>query len=131
MNLKRIIMSEEFFKNESPKKGAFFLIVLGFVLLFTLMSIGVDVDQYLQHNELKIPSWYFIIIFVVDVLMILSILLIFFYRKIGVFLYPILMGSHFYFHMYYLDTFLYNDVMALFLFVFSLLAIIPKWQFFK
>lgn len=124
-------MSEEIFKNESPKKDTFFLISLGLVLLFTFMSVGVDVDQYLQHVELKIPSWYFIIIFTVDLLMIVSVVLMYHYRKIGVFAYPILMGMHFYFHMYYLDTFLYNDVMALFLFVFSLLAIIPKWQFFK
>lgn len=124
-------MADENFKNESPRKGTFFLITLGFVLLFTLMSTGVDVDQYLQHKELKIPSWYFLIIFAVDILMVVAILLMFYYRKAGVFAYPVLMGLHFYFHMYYLDTFLYNDVMALFLYVFSLLAIIPKWQFYK
>ncbi len=119
------------FENETPKKDIFFKICIGLLALFSIMSFGVDVDQFLQHKELKIPDWYFFIIFPVDVLMMVSLLLIFFYKKVGVYAFPVLMGLHFYFHMYYLDTFLYNDVMALFMYVFTLLAIIPKWQFFR
>lgn len=125
-------MESKEFANESPKKDLGFILSLLALLVFSIMGTGVDVDQYLQHTELKIPKWYFYIIFSVDVLILLSLVLIFFYRKIGVVLFPLLVGAHFYYHIYYLGTFLYTDVTSLFLFTgIGLLAFIPKWQFFK
>ena len=127
-----VLMERNEFANESPKKDLGFILSIIALLLFTIMGIGVDIDQYLQQSDLKIPEWYFYIIFSVDVLIILSLLLIYFYRKIGVILFPLLVGVHFYSHIYYLDTFLYTDVTSLFLFTgIGLLAFIPKWQFFK
>jgi hypothetical protein len=124
-------MIEEF-KDESPKKDVGFILSLCALLLFTLMGIGIDADEYLQRAELDIPSDYFFLIFGVDLLMIVGIALIFFYRKIGVFLFPIAVLAHYLLHNYYLSTFLYTDVTNLFLYVsVGLLAFIPKWQFFK
>ena len=124
-------MNEDF-KDESPKKDLGFILSLCALLLFTLMGIGIDTDEFLQRVELNIPGNYFFLIFGVDFLMILGLILIFFYRKIGVFLFPIAVLTHYLLHNYYLSTFLYTDVTNLFLYVsVGLLAFIPKWKFFK
>lgn len=127
-------MENNYFKDESAKKGMGFILSLIGLLIFTIMGIGIDIDQYLQSAEkdIVIPQWYFFIILIIDVLIILSIILIYFYKKIGAFLFPLATTAHFLAHMYFLDTFLYSDVTALFMYVgIALLAIIPKWQYFK
>lgn len=118
--------------DEDPKKGWGFILALASLLLFTFMGIGLDFDEYLQHETLNIPSGYFYFIFSIDILMITGIVLMFFYRKIGIILFPVMLVLHFFMHNYYLSTFLYSDVTNLFLFTgFGMLAIIPKWKFFK
>ena len=124
-------MNEEF-SNESPKKDLGFILSLAALLLFTMMGIGIDYDEYLQQNDLNIPGFYFILIFLIDLLMIIGLILIFFYRKMGVYLFPAAVVLHFFLHNFYLSTFLYTDVTNLFIFIsVGLLAFIPKWQFFK
>ena len=124
-------MNEEF-SNESPKKDLGFILSLAALLLFTLMGIGIDYDEYLQQNDLNIPGFYFMLIFFIDLLMLLGLVFIFFYRKIGVYLFPTAVVLHFFLHNFYLSTFLYTDVTNLFIFIsVGLLAFIPKWQFFK
>ncbi|WP_332020534.1 hypothetical protein [Kaistella sp.] len=124
-------MNEEF-SNESPKKDLGFILSLAALLLFTLMGIGIDSDEYVQQNDLNIPGFYFILIFLIDLLMIIGLILIFFYRKIGVYMFPAAVVLHFFLHNFYLSTFLYTDVTNLFIFIsVGLLAFIPKWQFFK
>ncbi|AYN01553.1 hypothetical protein [Chryseobacterium sp. 3008163] len=118
--------------DEDPKKGWGFILALASLLLFTFMGIGLDFDEYLQHETLNIPSGYFYFIFSIDILMIAGIVLMFFYRKIGIILFPGMLVLHFFMHNYYLSTFLYSDVTNLFLFTgFGMLAIIPKWKFFR
>lgn len=118
--------------DEDPKKGLGFILTLASLLLFTIMGLGIDVDEYLQHEYLNIPTWYFYVIFSIDILMVISLVLMYFYRKIGIFTFPALLVLHFFMHNYYLSTFLYTDVTNLFLFTgFGMLAIIPKWKFFK
>ena len=124
-------MNEEF-SNESPKKDLGFILSLPALLLFTLMGIGIDSDEYVQQNDLNIPGFYFILIFLIDLLMIVGLILIFFYRKMGVYMFPAAVVLHFFLHNFYLSTFLYTDVTNLFIFIsVGLLAFIPKWQFFK
>ena len=128
------LMKNNYFKGETSRRDLGFYLSLAAMLIFALMGIGVDVDQFLQQQEghVQIPSWYFYLIFSVDALILLSVVLIYFYRKSGVFLFPLAMAAHFLFHIYYLDTFLYSDVTGLFLYTgIGLLAFIPKWQFFK
>ena len=123
---------EDAFANESPKKGIGFIGVLLFILLFVLMSTGIDGDEFLQHKQLEIPVWFFYLVFAIDILLVVCLLLIFFYRKIGVFLFPLLVIVHFFLHNYYLSTFLYVDITSIFLFFgFGLFVILPKWKFFK
>lgn len=127
-------MKNNYFEGESPQKGIGFIISLIGLSLFTIMGIGIDVDQFVQQKEgnIFIPNWYFYLIFFIDTIIVLSILLIYFYKKIGVVLFPIFTLLHFLVHMYYLETFLYSDVTSLFMFIgIALLAIIPKWQFFR
>lgn len=125
-------MEEYSYFDENPKKGWGFVLAFVALMLFTVMGLGIDVDEYLQHEYLEIPRWYFYIIFSIDLLMIIGLVLMFFYRKIGIFIFPALLVMHFFMHNYYLSTFLYTDVTNLFLFTgFGMLAIIPKWRFFK
>ncbi len=122
----------ENFTNESPKKDLSFILSLVALLIFSLMGAGIDTDEFLQRIELNIPSSYFFLIYSVDALMIIGLLLIFFYKKAGVFLFPAAVLWHYVLHSYYLSTFLYTDVTNLFLyFALGLVAIIPKWKFFK
>lgn len=124
-------MNEEF-KDESPKKDLGFILSLCALLLFSLMGIGIDTDEYAQRVELNIPGDYFLLIFGVDFLMILGLVLIFFYKKAGIVLFPVAVLAHYVIHNYYLSTFLYTDVTNMFLYVsVGLLAFIPKWKFFK
>ncbi|KPH12708.1 hypothetical protein [Chryseobacterium sp. ERMR1:04] len=125
-------MEEYSYFDEDPKKGWGFIAAFASLMLFTIMGLGIDVDEYLQHEFLNIPRWYFYIIFSLDALMMISLVLMFFYKKIGIYIFPVMLILHFFMHNYYLSTFLYTDVTNLFLFTgFGMLAIIPKWKFFK
>lgn len=125
-------MEEYSYFDEDPKKGWGFVLAFAALMLFTVMGLGIDVDEYLQHEYLDIPRWYFYVIFSVDALMMIGLVLMFFYRKAGIIMFPALLVLHFFMHNYYLSTFLYTDVTNLFLFTgFGMLAIIPKWKFFK
>lgn len=124
-------MNEDF-KNESPSKDLGFVLSLAALMLFSLMGVGIDVDEFSQHQEINIPSAYFYLIFLVDLIMIISLIFIFFYKKIGAYVFPLAVLIHFLAHSFFLTTFLYTDVTNMFLYVgVGLLAIIPKWQFFK
>lgn len=125
-------MEEYSYFDEDPKKGWGFVLAFAALMLFTVMGLGIDVDEYLQHEYLDIPRWYFYVIFSVDALMMIGLILMFFYKKVGIIMFPALLVLHFFMHNYYLSTFLYTDVTNLFLFTgFGMLAIIPKWKFFK
>lgn len=122
---------KHYFTNE-PKKTRGFYITIGILVIFTLMGLGIDVDEFSQHESINIPTWYFYLIFGVDVLALLGLFLIVLFRKTGVFLFPLAVVTHFILHQFYLSTFLYTDVTNLFLYVgLGLLMIIPKWTYFK
>lgn len=125
-------MEEYNYFDEDPKKGWGFILTIAVLLLFTGMGFGIDLDEFLQQETLNIPVWYFYVIFGIDFLMAISLVLMYFYRKLGLFAFPAFLVLHFFMHNYYLSTFLYTDVTNLFLFTgFGMLAIIPKWKFFK
>ncbi len=122
--------NEIFDKNPQPTKGFYW--ALGLLLLFVMMSISIDISEFAQHQDIRIPLWYFYIIFFVDILILLGWVGIYFHRKIGVYLFPLAVLAHFTLHNYYLSTFLYSDIFILFLFVgIGLLVVIPRWLFFK
>ena len=124
-------MDESFF-DKSPAKTTSFYAAIAVLSFFSLLSIGVDITEYNQHKEINIPIDFSYIILGIDFLIILSIVSIYFYKTIGVFAFPFLVFVHFYLHQYYLSTLLYADIFNLFAFVgLGLLAIIPKWNFFK
>ena len=124
-------MDESFF-DKSPAKTTSFYAAIAVLSFFSLLSIWVDITEYNQHKEINIPIDFSYIILGIDFLIILSIVAIYFYKKIGVFAFPLLVFVHFYLHQYYLSTLLYADIINLFAFVgLGLLAIIPKWNFFK
>ncbi len=123
--------NQDYFANESPKKGLGFWITIALMFLFAIMAFGVDYSQYLDHENLKIPKWYFYIIFSIDFVIFSSIILIIMYRKIGVWLFPIAVLASITCYLYYLDTFMYTSVQNLFLIFLALFTIIPKWKFFK
>ncbi|QDP86096.1 hypothetical protein FNJ88_11255 [Chryseobacterium sp. SNU WT5] len=123
---------KENFADESPKKDLGFVLSLLALLLFTGMGIGIDFDEFSQHLEINIPPGYFYFIFLVDVIMIVSLIIIYNYRKIGAYLFPAAVITHFLAHNFFLSTFLYTDVTNMFLYItVGMFAILPKWQFFK
>lgn len=76
-------MEEYSYFDEDPKKGWGFVLAFAALMLFTIMGLGIDVDEYLQHEYLDIPRWYFYIIFSIDALMMIGLVLMFFYKKSG------------------------------------------------
>ncbi len=107
-------------------------IIFGLIILVYLLSINTDFAELSQHRLINIPSGFFYYTLGLDVLVILSWLLILFYRKIGVILFPIFVMIHFSLHNYFLSTFLYSDITVLFLYIgLGLLAIIPRWNSMK
>lgn len=124
-------MDDNYFKDE-PKKTPGFYITLAALALFTLMGLGIDGDEFLQRATLNIPDWYFYLIFSIDALALLSLVGIAFFKKFGIFTFPVFVLLHFYLHQFYLSTFLYTDVTNMFLFIgVGLFTIIPKWNYFK
>ncbi len=74
-------MEEYSYFDEDPKKGWGFILAFAALMLFTVMGLGIDVDEYLQHEYLEIPRWYFYVIFSVDALMMIGLVLMFFTKK--------------------------------------------------
>lgn len=109
-----------------------FTAALVFTFIIATFSINIDFTEFSQRNEINIPTWYFYLIFLVDLVMIAGLVLIYFYRKIGVYAFPLAVFVHFLAHNYYLSSFLYFDLFLLFLyFCLILVAVVPRWQFYK
>ncbi|WHF51665.1 hypothetical protein QGN23_14765 [Chryseobacterium gotjawalense] len=120
------------FEGESPSKNFGFVLALAALMLFSLMGAGIDLDEFTQHQEINIPLGYFYFIFLIDLLMVVSVVFIFFYKKIAAYVFPAAVVTHFMAHNFFLSTFLYTDVTNMFLYTsLGLFVIIPKWQFFK
>lgn len=109
-------------------------LILGLIVVFIISSISFnfDITEFVERKEINIPDWYFYLLFLVDALFIASLVLIFFYRKVGVFLYPLTIFAHFVFNNYYLNSFLYFDIFIMFMyFSVILFSVIPNWEKFK
>lgn len=114
------------------KKTTGFILSLVITFILSTLSINLDISQFIQRKEINIPDEYFYIVFSVDAIMVLSLILIFFYRKIGVFVFPFSVFIHFILYNFYLSTFLYFDLLVIFLyFSLILLVCIPRWESFK
>ncbi len=114
------------------KKSKWLAIGLIFVFFISTFSFGFDITEFIKRKEINIPDWYFYLLFVVDLVFIASLFLIYSYRKIGTFLYPASIFTHFLFNNYYLNAFLYFDIFILFLFFSVILfLIVPIWDSFK
>lgn len=119
------------FKDE-PKLDTPFYLVLGVLLLLLINNLNVDYAVVLQKDNLQIPNWYLILLFALDTLAIVSLVGIYFFRKIALYLFSVFVMVHFVIHLNYLSTFLYTDVFILFFFIgIGLFVFIPKWKYFK
>ena len=106
-------MEDNYF-DKNPEKTTFFYVAIFFMVALSFLGIGVDLTEYFQKTDINIPVWYFYLIFAVDIIGLLSIVGIYFYRKIGVILFPVAILFHFYLHEFYLSTMLYSDLFTLF-----------------
>ena len=86
------------FEGESPNKDFGFVLSLAALMLFSLMGLGIDVDEFSQHQEINIPTGYFYFIFLVDLVMMVSLVFIFFYKKIAAYIFPAALVTHFLAH---------------------------------
>lgn len=109
-----------------------FTAALIFTFIIATFSINIDFAGFSQRAEINIPTWYFYLIFFIDFIMVASLALIYFYRKIGVYAFPLAVFVHFLANNYYLSSFLYFDLFLLFLyFCLILVAVVPRWPFYK
>lgn len=124
-------MEQEYFKNITKKSTS---LVIAIVLMFILLvfSVNLDIIEWKQQKEIGIPHWFFWIIFSVDALIVISLVLLALYRKIGAIGTPILAFAHFLMNVYFLSAFIYSDLFFLFVFFCAgLFSIVPRWKFFK
>ena len=76
-------MEDNYF-DKNPQKTTFFYVAIFFMVALSFLGIGVDLTEYSQKTDINIPVWYFYLIFAVDIIGLLSIVGIYFYKKIGV-----------------------------------------------
>ncbi len=113
-------------------KSKSFTLALVFTLIMSSFSINFDVTSLIQQNNLEIPNWYLILLAILDIAIVGSIFAIYFYRKIGVYVFPVAIFIHFLLQNHYMNSFLYFDLFMLFLyFSVILISVIPRWAFFK
>jgi uncharacterized membrane protein len=94
--------------------------------------LNTDLAQYSEHKETGVPSWFIAVVFGVDICIILALMLVLFYKKIGVFSFPIFVMVHHLLYEFYLSTTLLSGLHLLFVFLtVGLLVIIPRWKFYK
>lgn len=118
--------------DRSFKNNKDYYIIFGLIILVYLLSVNTDLAEFSQHRMINIPSGFFYYTLGVDLLVILSWILILFYRKPGVILFPVFVLLHFGLHNYFLSTYLYSDITVLFLFIgLGLMAVIPRWNILK
>lgn len=118
--------------DRSFKNNKDYYLIFGLILLVFLLSVNTDMEEYKLHKQINIPQGFFYYTFGVDILVVISWLLIIFFRRLGVILFPLFVAVHFFLHNYFLSTFLYSNVTVLFLFIgLGLLAVIPRWNVLK
>lgn len=117
---------------KSIGRSRFFYLALGLLFLVFLLSLNTDFAQFSERRDTGIPNGFFWMVFTVDVCIVLSLVLIYLYRKAGAFLFPCFVLAHFFLHNFYLSTTLFSDLNLLFVyFAAGLLVIIPRWNVFK
>lgn len=125
-------MEEENYFGDTSKKTRGFVIALIVLLLCVGITVNTDLAQFAQHTEINIPMWFFYVIFGLDVVMVLSVVAIYFYKKVGVFAFPIAAIIHMVMNSFYLSTIRYSDLNVLFFFFATALFVtIPRWKYFK
>lgn len=113
-------------------RGRFFYIALGLMFFVFLLSLNTDLAHFSERKDTGVPDGFFWMIFTVDACIVLSLVLIYLYRKPGAVLFPCFVLAHFFLHNFYLSTTLFSDLNLLFVyFAAGLLVIIPRWSVFK
>ncbi len=124
-------MEENYFGDTSKKTTGFY-IALVILLVCIGISVNTDLAQFSQHEDVQIPIWFFYVIFGLDILMVASVVLIYFYRKLGIYLLPVAASVHMIMNSFYLSVIRYSDLNILFaFFVAALFVTIPRWKYFK
>jgi hypothetical protein len=102
------------------------------IFIFFLLILNTDLAQYSQHTITGIPTGFVATIFVVDLCIVLMLVLQFFYKKIGTFLFPVFVLIHQGLYEFYLSTTLYAGLFLLFVYCTAgLLVVIPRWKSYK
>ncbi|HBR10999.1 hypothetical protein SAMN05660493_02279 [Epilithonimonas bovis DSM 19482] len=118
--------------DKSFKNNKDFYIIFALILLLFCLSINTDLAEFSQHRDIRIPANFFYYTLGVDVLVLISWVLLIFYKKAGVILFPLLVFIHFGLHNYFLSTYLYSDITVLFMYIgLGLFALIPRWNVLK
>lgn len=115
--------------DRSFKNNKDYYLIFGLILLIFGLSVNTDLAEFSQHKDIAIPSNFFYYTLGVDALVLVSWILLILFRKAGVILFPLFVFIHFALHNYFLSTYLYSDITALFAFIgLGLFAVIPRWN---
>ena len=71
-----------------------FYLILGVLLLLLINNLNVDYMTVGMKEKMQIPQWYITLLFSLDALAILSLVGIYLFRKIAVYLFPVLIMIH-------------------------------------
>ena len=124
-------MENQYF-GEVKKRSLSFYLALAITFIFYILMLNTDMAQYSQHHETGVPSWFISVLFGVDAIILVSLILVYFFKKIGVYLLPLLVMVHHLLYEFYLSTTLLAGLHLLFVFLTAgLLVIIPRWKLFK
>lgn len=117
---------------ETSKKTKGFVWALVFIALAFVLSINLDLAKFSEQVDLQIPAWFNYVVLLLDALVIVGLVLIYMYRKIGVYMVPVMVLLHYTLHQFYMSVMLYSDLFTLFVFCAAgLFVVIPRWNFFK
>ena len=124
-------MENQYF-GEVKKRSLSFYLALAITFIFYILMLNTDMAQYSQHHETGVPSWFISVLFGVDAIILVSLILVYFFKKIGVYLLPLLVMVHHLLYEFYISTTLLAGLHLLFVFLTAgLLVIIPRWKLFK
>ncbi|WP_124641586.1 MULTISPECIES: hypothetical protein [Amniculibacterium] len=124
-------MENQYF-GEVKKRSLSFYLALAITFIFYILMLNTDMAQYSQHHETGVPSWFISVLFGVDAIILVSLILVYFFKKIGVYLLPLFVMVHHLLYEFYLSTTLLAGLHLLFVFLTAgLLVIIPRWKLFK
>jgi hypothetical protein len=117
---------------KSISRSSFFKTITIILAITGLLSLLLDVQQFIERDKFEIPIWFLIALLLINTLYFGSLWQIYNYRKWAIFVLPLCILAHFCLMHQYMNSFLYADLFNLFFFItVGLLEFVFQWKKFK